>query len=399
MESFNLNFHDAYMDGEYIYFSSLDFNGLFRLKRGEKYAEWLGQFPGEEAWSKGLHYKIVEYNRKLFFTPFFGHGIHIYDLEKKNFKFYSLHDKNIFSFSNAVESDGKIFLIPLNMHTPFMIYDINNESVRANVDFWLYIRKRFHLTEKHFIGGFGCVLVNQKIYITIVGLSIVICYDIQSGKICLKKIGFTPRGIHYFDGLFYFTVVNSYKIVIYDEKKDIAREVISEFENEEECPVLSILKYSDKLFLMPGGYHTEVMEISFLGEDVEVKSFPLMGVKFSVRYLNLYMNYLQEGSEILFLPKDGNGVLVFDLNQKTMKLYKVECDPLYAEQCYVLSKCEGAIQIEEKMGLKMYLKLFKYDLGRVYHNAGNENIGQKIFKMCKGEEHESYSDQCANRYR
>ena len=30
-----LQFYDAYFDKEYMYFSALDFNGLFRVKKGE----------------------------------------------------------------------------------------------------------------------------------------------------------------------------------------------------------------------------------------------------------------------------------------------------------------------------------------------------------------------------
>lgn len=382
---YRLNFDDAYIDGEYLFFSARDFNGFFRLKKGEKYAEWLGRFPGEAPWHKGLHFKIVEYGGKLFFTPFSGHGIHIYDLEKKDLRFYPLHGERTYSFSNAIEIDGKIYLIPLNLRTPFVVYDINSGNAWEDDGFWPYLRNSSGLNEKHFIGGFGCTAADEKIYITIVGLEAVICYDIRSKRLCLKKLGFMPRGIHYFDGLFYFTVVSSHKIVIYDEKKDTIKEVAPESGNGREWPVLSILKHHGRLFLMPGGSHTDIMAVSFSGENIEAESFPLIEAEQKIQYSNLYKNYRQKGSQVLFLPKAGNGILVFDLDQKTREVHRAECGSPYAEQCYVLSRYGGLYQ-EEELNLGMYMKLLQYDLGRPCHNADDKSAGQKILAICQGEE-------------
>lgn len=383
MINLNLNFNDAYIDRDYMYFSSRDFNGLFRLKKREEYAEWIGQFPQEAPWHKNLHCKIVEHNRTIFFTPYSGHGIHMYNLEKKEFKFFPLQNEKIVSFSNAINVNGKIYLIPRNIHTPFMVYDAENECIYRDDSFWRYVGKACMLSEKLFIGGFGAALAGKSIYITVVGLDAVICYDIDSHNIHLKKTNFYPRSIQYIDGAFYFTLLNSYKTVIYDVKKDEAKEIIPISGVTSECPFSSVLRYRDKMFFMPGGCHAEVMEIDFDDKNIEVKSFSLVEAAKPVPFAGLYKSYLQKDAFVLFLPKAGNGIIIFDLDQKGVKMYKVKCGLPYAEQCYGLYRCGGLEQ--ENRDLEIYMKLLSKDFENQAKERTNINTGEKIMKVCKGE--------------
>ncbi len=384
MLNVNLNFDDAYVKDEYLYFSASDFNGLFRLKKGESYAEWLGWFQKEPLWQKRIHYKIVEQDGRLFFNPFFGHGIHTYDLKKQDLKFYPFDDTKPVSFSNAIKSEGKIYLIPLNPRTPFTIYDMSKERARIDEHFWEHVRGSFALDEGQFIGGFGAVLAHGAIYMTIVNTNALLCYDVDSHKIRSKKLSYYPESIYRFNGCLYFTTLDSARIMKYDIKKEQSEELVSASCLEEEGPIKSLFIYQGKLFLLPKGRCENVLEVSFDRDRTKMRKIPLIGSAGISQEPDLYKNYLRQGARVLFLPKFGKGITAFNVCEKKLETYEVKCDPAHAELYSLLQKCNGMEQGNDD--LEAYVKLILRDVhsADVIEKSGNENIGRKIWDIIRG---------------
>ena len=74
-----LKFNDVcYFEG-YFYFSSNQFNGLFRWKKGDKKPEFLCMFEKELTLQDNMHSHILVHDRKLYFIPFNGSKISVYD--------------------------------------------------------------------------------------------------------------------------------------------------------------------------------------------------------------------------------------------------------------------------------------------------------------------------------
>lgn len=70
---------EMYYDGEYIWSTAVDFNGLFRINIQTYKIEFIGQFPNENTEGYRLFCDIAEVNGKLYFCPYNAKNIAIYD--------------------------------------------------------------------------------------------------------------------------------------------------------------------------------------------------------------------------------------------------------------------------------------------------------------------------------
>ena len=283
-------------------------------------------------------------------------------MKNKTFKICPIDSKRESCFTHAIMSNGKIYLIPLNVSTPFMIYDIEEETIQKDDNFWEHIRMRYPLNENCFVGGFGAVLVNETIYITIVGLKIVISYNVCSKKICIKEVPFWSRSISYFQSFFYFTDRDAQKMIQCGIDMDINREIDLASCSAQKTFFTSIIGYGDKLMAMPGGNNRDVVEIVIMKEKIELMKYALVGTEDLLSSIEPYKNYIQKGTLLLFLPRNGDGITSFDLVQKRVKRLEVKCDPRYAEQYRSLLKSKSTYFEERaESNLRKYLNLLKDD--------------------------------------
>ncbi|MDE7430599.1 MAG: LicD family protein, partial [Lachnospiraceae bacterium] len=63
------SFEELYDDGEYYWFTSWNYNALFRMDRESWSVEYIGSFPDEAPNGFRLYSSILEYNGRLYFTP------------------------------------------------------------------------------------------------------------------------------------------------------------------------------------------------------------------------------------------------------------------------------------------------------------------------------------------
>ena len=66
---------DMFDDGAYLWFTSIEYNALFKLNKCTFHVNYMGSFPNEELYGVRLYTSINEYNGKLFFTPCTAHEI------------------------------------------------------------------------------------------------------------------------------------------------------------------------------------------------------------------------------------------------------------------------------------------------------------------------------------
>lgn len=78
-----------YYDGEYVWGTALEFNGLFQINPETYDVKYMGQFLNEKPEGYKLFYGIVECDGKLYFCPYNAKHIAVYD--KKSRKFHSIN--------------------------------------------------------------------------------------------------------------------------------------------------------------------------------------------------------------------------------------------------------------------------------------------------------------------
>lgn len=77
---------DLFDDGEDLWFTSIEFNALFKVNQQTSKMEYVGSFPNEEWNGYRLYTSVNEWEGKLFFTPCTACEIGVYDTIKKEFK-------------------------------------------------------------------------------------------------------------------------------------------------------------------------------------------------------------------------------------------------------------------------------------------------------------------------
>lgn len=82
----HIGIFDMFDDGENLWFTSLEYNALFKMSKRTFDVDYVGSFPDEEAYGGRLYTSVNECNGKLYFTPCTAHEIGIYDMKNECFE-------------------------------------------------------------------------------------------------------------------------------------------------------------------------------------------------------------------------------------------------------------------------------------------------------------------------
>lgn len=129
-----LSFNAFEIIDDFLYFSSLNCNGLYRMKISDVQAEFIGIFPNEKLDIRHLHGAIKGFEGKLYFAPYVGNCLNIFDINKGEFttidltsyvgdvkgKFYGIHVYH-----------RKVILVPSRVKA-IIVYDIDSQKIECH---------------------------------------------------------------------------------------------------------------------------------------------------------------------------------------------------------------------------------------------------------------------------
>ncbi|MBO6127356.1 MAG: hypothetical protein J6P79_00510 [Pseudobutyrivibrio sp.] len=106
---------DGVLYGNYVYFSNVSSNSLFRINIASEQIELLGFFPDEKIEAGFLHKRCFIYGEKLFFLPAHSRNIAIYDISTGLFSRIPFeNDIEGEAILDAVKIESKIIIFPRN---------------------------------------------------------------------------------------------------------------------------------------------------------------------------------------------------------------------------------------------------------------------------------------------
>ncbi len=126
----NLLFLDAELYENYLYFSAANCNGLFELnlKNGGK-TRFVASFPGNSDSGKLIHRRVVKMGQQLLFLPFFGKGMHFYDLDNGDLDYYEIKSERKYDcWSNCFIFDDKVILLPFRHIESVFIFHLRERK-------------------------------------------------------------------------------------------------------------------------------------------------------------------------------------------------------------------------------------------------------------------------------
>ena len=86
MNRYNLSFGSCIQIEDDIWFSAVNYNGLYKYNLKNKMVTRIGSFPNESMCQKWMHLQVCLYCHFLIFIPHYAKAISIYDIEKHTFR-------------------------------------------------------------------------------------------------------------------------------------------------------------------------------------------------------------------------------------------------------------------------------------------------------------------------
>ncbi len=219
---------DLFDDGEQLWFTSTEYNGLFKINKQTLESEYVGSFPNEEWDVYRLYTSINEYEGKLFFTPCAAHEIGVYDTFHKRFRKINIgiskSDNDISKikygkkFVSGFIYNNNLILIPC-CYDKTIIYDISNDRVYADDELFKHFYKKYKafVTSpdlQFYLCWFAKKINESEIVFNLhCNRNIVVIYNLATGKFSEREAGDKNRtfSLIEYDGKYVF---------LYDEKAD-----------------------------------------------------------------------------------------------------------------------------------------------------------------------------------
>ena len=328
-----LQFYDAYIDDTYMYFSALDFNGLFRMRLGETKAEFLMHFPGDAVWQKVMHRQVIRVEDCLFFIPYRAHGISVFNLKNYTMDYILMSSKaKVFAnYSRVVQCGEGYLLIPDDFKQPFMILDIKRREV--------CIAEMLDKQRRELVSGFdnvgsaqyGTYVSDNYMYTAVYGLDILLKIDKNSLNAVDYKLGkYSMHNIILFEGKLWFTSKIDNIVYCYDiengsmQKYDIG--------GEGERLLFAIVPYRDTLILLPcQGDKIWVFEKESNKWIVLIDLFSGDFCRL-IKGVSLFIGYKYVGSELFLFPRGGNGMVKLDSETNQVEIISIQYEDSFNDR-------------------------------------------------------------------
>lgn len=247
-----LSMHSFVSIKKNVYFSALNFNGLFKYNKVDDMVEMLKKIPEENFFSKHLYSATLLIGNQIYLAPMNAKDIAVYDVENNIISKIPLKQKysTIKSkFFRMLSDDYFIYLIPFRYPAVVKI-NLKNQKIT-------YLDAC--MGKSDIFAKNGCFLKKGMLHIALFGENKVLKMNTKTEEYQLLEIptkqqqGFVDM---IFDEEYYWLIQRNYTSVVKYHLKSGRIEYIhvDEFEEcQEKVPYIRILDFGEKIFL--AAYH------------------------------------------------------------------------------------------------------------------------------------------------
>lgn len=385
-----VQFRDAFVDNEYIFFSAEKFNGLFRVKIGGSEAEFLGHFPGEVMWQDAIHGRVLAMSGRLYFLPFKGKGIGIYDLLFQEISSIQLEEKEDSIITNFFVIGTDIYLISFKLEDPFYVFHTTTNTYEVAEDLWKKVQAQCSSYDEVCFSAHAVCVQNNKLYLTVNNRNVIIEVDLRNEQVSqfTLPVDYKCRNMLVNGEIFYFTLTDQCKIIRWNLRtRKCCEYIISEKTNSVWCPYAAVVYWRGHFFVLSDREEGiwELDEKRKIGE--KKPEYMPETFKRTESSKSLFWGY-QHNKEMLFLfPNAGNGTVL--MTKKGSMLFKVRysneaVDIIreYRKQYVDYQVLEGNVIEEKKIKVGLFLSAVFEETGN-RKNKGGKSIGKGIWETGK----------------
>lgn len=385
-----LQFADAYIEGNHLIFSARNVNGLFRCEIGKTDAEFLGHFKDEIIWQKNIHRQIIALGDCLYFIPYTGKGISIYDKKTSVISFVKIREKPQISISRAFLWEEKIYMVPSDLDTPWILFDTSKHNYEILWDLWKSVLSRFSNKTDFIWGVYSSCIYEQKLFLK-GEKETILSVDLAFGEIHTYKLPqkYTIRNFFFDKNRCYLILSDRCEIVSWDWHTNSCREYKTDSRSVIYHPYMCMLRWGNHLLLLPD-QTDEIWELDEKEEKwhIEKKYIPA-GFCREKKIGSLFLGYRIIEDKLLLFPWTGNGMVI--LTEKGSALQKIYYPDDLAGTYGKIQKqfledrlSEGSLLCEDKdeeIDLNNFLAVIS-DFSKESF-FGKENAGERIWNICR----------------
>lgn len=192
-----LRINKFFDDGDYKWFTSLDYNGVYRIKNGKKEVEFIGYFEKEPLSKSNLYIDIVAYKNKLVFVPGTADVISVY--EKDTMKWITIHFELDESKKKKYKSNKfglgiryKNFIFMFGSSYP-VILKLNMETYEINY-FYDWSEEIYVNDSNECYFNMAKIIQNNIAFVPMINTNAILELDMESCNIKLHRIKVEAEG-------------------------------------------------------------------------------------------------------------------------------------------------------------------------------------------------------------
>ena len=396
----SITFLDACQVGENLWFSNYDYNAFMKWNMVSGKAQIIDFFPQAEKERGRLHRRVFHIGEKLYFIPFRGRYIHIWDLKLERWELVEISGEEIQVADAFFTADG-LWMFPSYVRWPVIVFHTESCQVESLP----------HLTEKigEYIGGYknwmlldiACVCQKgQLFYLAEYRRSKIFCIDgsskelvfvfsntereMDGGKIKLQGISVCGEKD------FYLTSLEEKAIYVWNPQEGIKERFACDTEvYGKRTPFIRGIDINEKYGLALPCHSNWIFRLNKLTGSVEKIRYPDGFGRCKI--YSLFCGYEKNGEEILLYPRCGNGLLTINGctgGTRYTPLQLNQADNMYFSGFYrnVIRQRLYTGKLNESFGCMDVLEDYLDEVAGLEEKEKNkkaEPIGKRIYEYCK----------------
>lgn len=214
-----LSFYESVVIDDEMWFSNINFNGLFKINIKSYITEFVAHFPNEKINQKLLHTNCFEYKGQIVFVPARGKFVHFYNVNSGEFTSICVFEKEVSNdavkFCNGAIRDGNFLYIVLK--TGEMI-SVNLETKEVvEVKTFKEQCQKYVLSYENFM-FLNAVVFEEKMFFALNLKDKILVWDIKNKNLSAIEIGINNISSMY-EGKDFFWITSNDDEYIYSCNK------------------------------------------------------------------------------------------------------------------------------------------------------------------------------------
>ena len=339
-----------------IYYSMIDFNGLFSydIEKGE--SRFISLFEKEKISENELHLDSVLYKNSIIFIPYNGRYLSIYNTDTGKMSYIEMSKGKDCSYYKGIIYKRKLWLIPQVISSDnfdrFNICTIDLET--WNIERYAEI-DRFYTNSAQGIFSFGACSYQNKLYIALYGKNSILSINMennQTERIVIQKINGLST-IDIIDDYFWISENNTGNIFITDINGNIKRVIGEEYSDRHYVRMFNcIRKLGDMIYVFP-----QNSDSIYCVKDVLKTVDTIEELHRRKRYSYCTGEILEYNNELFVAPVEYNRMISIGIDGELMFYdIKIDVDVLKNEKVEYYEHLDIGMYEEGEISLKEYIE-------------------------------------------